>query len=212
MKNIDITGRYFGRLQAIRKAFTKSKVQYWECRCICGNITYVRKGHLTSGRTKSCGCLLKENNTGYKHGLGKNKILSVFQGMLNRCYNKNEKAYKNYGRRGITICKEWLEDRTKFYYWALNNGYKEGLTIERINNEKGYSPDNCMWATYKQQARNTRRNHLINYKGIEQCLTAWCEQLDLSYKLTEDRLRNGWTVERAFNTKEPLKYWTRRRK
>lgn len=210
MRNVDITGRHFGRLLAIQKSFIKNKDQYWECRCSCGNTTFVKKGHLTSGRIKSCGCLLKENNTGYKHGLSHSKILRIFQGMLNRCYNKKEKAYKNYGARGITICKEWLNNRLNFYYWAISNGYKDGLTIERIDNNKGYSPDNCKWDTYKQQARNTRRNLIITYKEKSLCLATWCEKLGLDYRLTEGRLRRGWSVERAFNTKGPLSYWSRR--
>lgn len=210
MKNIDITGKRFGRLLAVEQTYTKKGQQYWMCICDCGTEKIIRKSHLISGRIKSCGCLLKDNMSGYKHGLCNTRIMRIFQGIKNRCYNKNEKAYKNYGGRNITICKEWLENSLLFYEWAKNNGYKKGLTIDRIDNNKGYSPDNCRWTTYKQQARNTRRNLILEYRGKKKCLAEWCDFLGLDSRRTQERLKRGWSVERAFSNKEALVYWSRR--
>ena len=210
MKSIDITGERFGRLIALHKAYTFNKCQYWECLCDCGKYKVVRKSHLRYGKIKSCGCLLEENNSGYKHGLSDTRIMKIFSGILNRCYNKKEPAWGRYGGRGIKVCKEWLEDRTKFYLWSINNGYSDNLTIDRKDNSKDYSPENCRWVNYKTQGRNTRSNLVINYKGDKKCLSEWCEVLGLKYKLTQERLKRGWSVEKTFNTPEPLRYWRRR--
>lgn len=210
MKSIDITGQTFGRLTAIKKVYTKNNKQYWLFKCSCGNEKVINKNHVREGSINSCGCLLKENNTGYKHGLSKTRLYSIFMGMKNRCYNPNEPAFKNYGQRGIFVCKEWLNNPKAFVEWALSNGYNDNLTIERIDVNKGYCPENCTWIPLEKQVRNTRVNRRITYKGITKCLAEWCETLGLNQRRTEDRLLRGWSIDRAFSTKEPLKYWIRR--
>lgn len=143
-----------------------------------------------------------------------NKLNGVYHGMLRRCYNSNQKSYKRYGGRGITVCKEWLDpelifEGTKhstkgwlsFQNWALSNGYKEGLTIDRINNNKGYSPENCRWVDKKVQSNNRSYCRLITYKEKTQNLKQWCEELGLNYKNMHKRIfQEKWSIERAFET------------
>ena len=121
--------------------------------------------------------------------------------MKNRCNNPNEPRYSDYGGRGITVCQEWLDDFMNFYNWAMENGYSDELSIDRINNDKGYSPDNCRWSTKKEQANNTRTSHNITYKGQTKTLTEWSEILGLSFHLLSNRINKyGWSIERAFET------------
>ena len=140
------------------------------------------------------------------------RLNAIYNGMKNRCYNPNRKEYKNYGGRGITICDEWNNrervsenhaSNTKgwiaFKQWALSNGYADNLTIDRINNEKGYSPENCRWVTIKEQNNNQRTNCLITYHGKTQNLVQWCEELGLKYRTVKSRLTQlHWTVDKAF--------------
>lgn len=133
----------------------------------------------------------------------KTRLQEIFHSMKQRCCNSNNKNYKNYGGRGISICNEWLNSPKMFYEWARKNGYAEGLSIDRIDNNKGYSPENCRWTTAKQQANNKRDNRLITYKGRTQTLALWCDELKLDYDVVEHRLsRNNWIAEKAFETKK----------
>ena len=119
--------------------------------------------------------------------------------MKQRCYNPNSNSYHNYGGRGITICNEWLNDPTTFFKWALDNGYSDNLTIDRKDNDKGYSPENCQWTNEIAQHNNTRRNRYIEYKGELHTLAEWCRILNLNYSTIKTRLNVlKWTVEQAF--------------
>lgn len=148
---IDITGKRFGRLIAL-KEIDKT---YWECVCDCGNTKIVRKQCLLQGITKSCGCLRKEKakEKQTKHGFRNERIYYIWRGIKSRCLNPNNPRFKTYGGKGITICKEWNEF-LNFKNWAFSNGYREDLTIDRINNSKGYYPENCRWADKTTQTRN----------------------------------------------------------
>lgn len=125
------------------------------------------------------------------------RLYKIYYHMKSRCYNKNEKNYKQYGGRGITICDEWLNDFTAFYNWSIENGYRNDLSIDRIDNNKGYSPDNCRWANYKIQNRNRRGNKYYTINGKTCCLAEWCEILNLNQWTVRSRLRRGSSIEKA---------------
>lgn len=160
-KRIDLQGKRFGRLLVVSREQNSSNGHArWKCVCDCGNEKVVSSDSLRSGRTISCGCynterFIKENRQ-VTHGLRKHKLYGVWRSMKERCVCETHYAYKDYGARGITVCKEWLNDFKVFYDWAMNNGYKEGLTIDRINNNSGYYPENCRWVTMEIQNKNKR--------------------------------------------------------
>ena len=132
------------------------------------------------------------------------KLFNVYQGMKNRCYNKRVKAYHNYGGRGIKVCQEWLDDFMNFYNWSTDNGYREDLTIDRIDTNGDYAPNNCRWITMKEQARNRRTNKMYTINGETHCLKEWCEILNLNYHTIYKRIHSHcWNIETALFT--PIK-------
>ena len=155
----NLTGKRFGRLKVIKYyGSNKNGRALWLCQCDCGNTKVVLGNSLLSKLTFSCGCYNKEYSKELhsKHNMSSSKLYKVWGGMKTRCYNKNFIYYCNYGGRGIKVCDEWKNDFSKFYKWAINNGYKEGLTIDRINNDGNYEPNNCRWVTRAEQNRNKR--------------------------------------------------------
>ena len=141
-----------------------------------------------------------KNHVNYKHGLYKNRLYSIWSNMKSRCYCETYYLYKDYGARGITVCEEWKTDFTKFYDWAMKNGYQENLSIDRIDNNKGYLPDNCRWVTMKTQNRNRRNNHLITYNNKTQCVMDWANELGIKRQTIEKRLKLGWNEVDALTT------------
>ncbi len=183
----DLTGQKFNRLTAIKYLGGRK----WRCKCDCGRIIDVFTNNLTRGNTKSCGCLNSEVASGrlLKHGKTNTRLFHIFATMKQRCYNNNNTDYKNYGGRGIKICDDWLDNFASFYNWSMSNGYKENLTIDRIDNNKGYSPDNCRWVGVETQARNKRNNIQITYLGKTQPLKIWCQELNLPYRTIFNRYK-----------------------
>ena len=181
----DLTGQKFGRLTAISLShIDKYTHRMWLCECDCGKFKIVRANDLKRGKTKSCGCLKGNIKFGtYKHrpriGLLNKRISSILSGMRQRCYNKNNKSYKNYGGRGISICDEWLYSTITFQDWAYANGYEDSLTIDRIDVNGNYCPENCKWADRRAQANNRTNNRLITYNGETHTLSEWLRILGL---------------------------------
>lgn len=202
----DLKGKKFGFLTVIEFAYRDKKQTYWLCKCNCGNTKVIRGSHLKDGNTISCGCYTKNrmaqmNKANAKHGLSNTRLYRIYHGIIGRCLKPKTNGYKNYGNKGISVCNEWLKDFQNFYYWAINNGYKEGLTIERIDLNKGYEPDNCKWVTPKEQARHTSQNKMITYKGKTRCVAEWAEFLKINYNTLQSRLgKYGWSVKKSFTT------------
>lgn len=215
-KLIDITGQRFGRLVVLEFAYkTKRRQSFWKCQCDCGNTTYVYGGHLKTGHTTSCGCRLneiKENikNLNYKNGLSTSRIHNVYCDMVNRCKNENVSSYKYYGKKGINVCSEWLGENgfDNFYQWSISNGYKEEIengrnkwTIDRIDSNKDYSPENCRWVDIYTQANNKSTNVFLTYNGKTQTATQWSKEVGISSYTILHRKKRGWSDEKALTAK-----------
>ena len=186
-KRKNLIGQTFGRLTVIaegktRESNNKRKQYYWLCQCSCGSQPKeINQNSLLSGEIISCGCYHSEHNHeyGFKHGMSHTRIYTIWSGMIQRCCNPNAKNYPRYGGRGVTVCEEWKEFK-KFYEWSKISGYSDNLTIERLDNNGNYCPENCTWITKQKQMRNTRRNHYIKYNDEELTLTEWARKFDMN--------------------------------
>lgn len=203
-KKIDLTGQRFGRLVVIEetKPFYSSgrKRMMWLCKCDCGNVLAVRGENLRCKNTMSCGCYKKERTreSNTKHGLTNSRIYYIWNSMLERCNHPSCRSYKYYGDRGIKVCKQWRKFEP-FYEWAMSNGYREDLTIDRIDVNGNYEPSNCRWVDLYTQGRNKRNNRLVTIDGITHCLSQWMEIKGINKKTVYSRLNRGWSIEDALN-------------
>ena len=202
----DLTGKRFGRLEVLgvaRKVTSgKRERYYWACRCDCGNEKEVRTDCLTSGNTRSCGCMRDEQAAinvvvNHTHKASMTRPYHIWQKIKDRCQNPNVPCYKRYGGRGIKICEEWL-DPEKFMIWALGNGYSDDLTIDRIDNNGNYEPSNCRWADIKTQCRNRRSNVIVEYQGQEMTLIEASERSGINYGTLRQRYRKGEREQKLF--------------
>lgn len=198
-----LSGRRFGRLVALRRFAADRpgfrRDVFWECRCDCGSRRDVRSFHLTSGAVVSCGCWNKEQ---VKRSRSNGGVLrkehqltySSWRAMIKRCQHHGHVAYMNYGGRGIIVCERWLN----FANFLSDMGSRPpGLLLERVNNDIGYEPGNCVWATSSTQNRNTRRNRLLTINGETFCAAEWSDRSGVSQSTIFSRIKRGWEPARA---------------
>ena len=198
----NLAEKRFGKLTAIEVAGKKGGTYLWKCKCDCGNFTIVYGRDLQNGHTQSCGCLKKENHP-KTHGDKHTRLYRIWKDMRQRCNNPNNSHYYLYGGRGIKIDERW-ETYPPFKEWALSNGYSDNLTIDRIDNDKNYSPDNCRWATQVEQMNNVSYNRYITLKGETHTLAEWGRITGILSTTIRHRIIKGWEIERAL-TEKPYK-------
>lgn len=202
---IDMTSQRFGHWFVLKRAQkNQNKKAMWICRCDCGREAVVVGCNLRSGITTRCkSCASREIAT--THGYSRTRLHNIWANMKARCKNKRCPTFKHYGGRGISVCKEWMESFEAFRDWALRNGYSEGLEIDRINNDGNYCPENCRWATRKQQNRNTSQNRMITINGTTKNISEWAELSGVNYFTIRWRLRNGISGENLLTKPAPKK-------
>lgn len=209
----DLSGKRFGYLTAIQYTGKKTKSGHnaiWLCKCDCGNYVEVNSGQLQSSGIHSCGCYVRErmSKLNYKHGGKKERLYMVWESIKRRCYDKSFPEYDNYGGRGISVCNDFM-DYAKFREWALANGYDKNAkqqmcTIDRIDVNGNYTPENCRWVSAKVQQNNRRNNRIITYKGETHTLAEWNRIKNFPTDTIGKRLSSGWTLDRAIEA--PLDY------
>ena len=197
----NLTGQKFGRLTVVSlDKNIKGKI-YWLCKCDCGKIVSVLRSSLTSGNTKSCGCYKRnlDKKRFRKHGMTNTRIYRIWSGMKKRCNNPKDSNYNFYGGRNIKVCEDWEKNFINFYNWAMANGYKEDLTIDRINNNGNYEPSNCRWITQAEQTRNERSNVRITIDGKTKLLSEWARESGIDRRTIAKRIRLGWQKDELLN-------------
>lgn len=195
MPKLNLIRKRFGRLSVIEYAGVKGHFSQWKCLCDCGNIVTVRGANLTSNATKSCGCLYGESDI--THDGSHTRLYRIWYGIIRRTEDSNRKEYANYGGRGITMCTEWRLDFSSFREWALSNGYNDTLSIDRIDPNGNYCPENCRWASKSVQERNKRNTPLLVIDGIGRTATEWSEISGVSADRIRKRKKKGWDDKRA---------------
>lgn len=210
-KLIDLTGKKFGRLTVISHA---GKTSYgenrWLCKCDCGKQKVIFGSLLRSGHTKSCGCLAREISSERlkTHGQTDTRLFEIWHGMKARCYRKTASNFRRYGARGIEMCDEWKNSFEAFRDWSISHGYADNLTIDRIDNDNGYSPDNCRWTDNHTQCNNKSCNRYITANGETHTVTEWAIKLNAIPETLTARLKRGWSDEQTINT--PIKIYRRK--
>lgn len=205
-KGVDLTGQRYGRLIVVKESTPRirkdrnSVKRVWECKCDCGNTTYVIHESLVSGTTKSCGCLQKEGTPKNPNAITRKyaRLYKTWHGMKARCNNPNDQHHKDYYDRGIKVCPEWNNSFKVFLEWALSHGYKNDLTIDRIDVNGDYEPNNCRWATNREQQNNRRKTIYIEVYGEKLPATEVCRKYNIKYVTLIARIKKyGFTPEQA---------------
>ena len=195
---IDLSGKTFSGWTVIRRTENRGRRTMWECVCVCGAKRDVQAESLTSGKSASCGCISREatSQRSKTHGMRHTREWNTWNRMIQRCTNKKNPAFKDYGGRGIFVCERWLNSFENFY---ADMGDSNGLQIDRINNNGNYEPGNCRWTTCKQNCRNRRNSRLIEFGGETKCVTEWAEHFSVCSKSLSYRIRSGMSFEEAIS-------------
>jgi hypothetical protein len=199
-KKLELKGRRFGRLLVLAEAARTHKSIQWQCLCDCGNYVVTFASDLNTGRTKSCGCLQKEraSESNRTHQRSKTKLYRIWRAMIERCSNSNNKRFSAYGGRGITVCDRWAHFEN---FLADMGEVPEGSSLDRIDNDGPYSPENCRWASVTRQARNKRSTIWLEFEGRRQSLPDWANEVGLKRSTLSQRIfKLGWSVQRALTT------------
>lgn len=206
MRKIDMKGKRFGRLVVIEEAFKRKGKIYWKCLCECGQTTFVTTSNLRSGQIKSCGCLQRELaiKTQLTHGQSKTKLYKIWESMKRRCVSPKVERYSSYGGRGISVCEEWQRFEP-FFEWAIENGYQDGLSIDRIDVDGNYEPVNCRWVTLKEQSNNKTNSRYVELYGEKKTISEIAEQYKLPYEMVYQRITKlHWSPEEAIKQKQKI--------
>lgn len=198
-KALDLTDKKFGRLTTISFSHSNNHgKRCWNVKCDCGKDLVVVGGSLTSGNSKSCGCINMEGHI--KHGMVNTPAYVSWYNMKTRCFNKNSHKYPRYGGRGIKVCDRWLGDMGFENFLADMGERPDGMTIDRKDNDGNYEPNNCRWATNEEQDRNRSNNIIIEHNGIRKTVVEWAEELRIDPQVIRTRLYNGWPEVKAITT------------
>ena len=202
-KRADFVGRRFNRLVVLELSDRKwgKSTKLWKCICDCGNIAYTSTNHLNTGHTQSCGCFKNDNSgkSSITHGMCGTTEHNIYRAMKLRCYCKTNDCYKHYGGRGIRICDRWLDDFLNFYK-DMGGRPSTKYSIDRIDVNGNYSPENCRWATMDQQANNKRNNTVLEYRGVKKNLIYWSRIFGIKAPTLIVRLNNGMSIKDALET------------
>lgn len=200
IKQGDKFGKWTILEEVAPKIISNKPRRVFKCKCECGNIGEVQLACLRNGHSTSCGCVQKRkvSETMFKHGLSdKHPLYSIWKNMKKRCNNPKASEYENYGGRGISVCENWSNKFQDFYNWAITNGWSEDLTIDRIDNDGNYCPENCRWSTFKTQMNNMTKNHYVQYNDSLYTLSTLAEHLNIPYNVVRYRISNcKWNVEK----------------
>lgn len=216
MKPCNLVGKRFGKLEVLSKSNVKKYGVYlWECKCDCGNITYASSNSLNSGNTKSCGCYKYSGLYHPKHKGYKTHLYFVWESMKKRCYNPNDKFFYCYGAKGIKVCDEWKNDFSTFRQWALENGYTEEkldsginrLTIDRIDGDRDYEPNNCRWVDMTTQNNNKKKLKKYCYNNESHTIGEWAKIKNIDFNLLFNRIHKlHWSINESLETKKGGKW------
>jgi hypothetical protein len=198
----NLAGRTFGRLTVLSYSNTHKHVVFWLCECACGGIKTIRANDLRIGYTQSCGCLHKEaiklsNHRKGVHGKSPRRLYRVWQAMKDRCYRPGNIGFHLYGGRGIKVCRQWKNNFLAFRKWALQNGYRDNLWLDRIKNHKGYSPENCRFLTPKDSTSNRRCTKRFRFRGCNRTVPEIAELVGMKSPTLNARLRHGMPIDQA---------------
>lgn len=188
---VDLTGLVFGKLTAVSRAGSNGRGAVWNCQCVCGKAMIVPSDSLRSGNTKSCGRCARET-----HGGSRSRLYRIWKCMKARCYDPKSDSYGRYGARGVTVCGEWMDFST-FQSWAITNGYRDNLSIDRVDGSAGYAPDNCRWATALEQQHNLSSNVMLTAHGKTMTMAEWARITGMPYTTLWGRIKAGWSADMA---------------
>lgn len=204
----DLLNQKFGKLTVIELLADRThKERHWKCICDCGNEYIAKSSSLVHGKATQCrSCSVKQiSEANTKHGCEPKRLHEIYTNMKTRCHNPNYSLYHRYGGRGIKVCSEWDKSYSAFREWAFSSGYSDELSLDRIDNDGDYCPENCKWSTNVEQANNRRTNRMVTFRGETDTLANMARKTGMPYGTVQSRLDKGWDTDRAFT--QQIRKW-----